>query len=477
MAPGAGPITVGIDIGTTSTKAVSVDGSGTVLSRARIAHRLFHPAPELMEHDARAAWRIGSRRALGQVAPAGTEVAGVCVSAMVPSLAPVNRRGVPVGPGVLYDDARSLPLQREHDADRSALPGGGSVEQLLRWAVAEWPSAAAYWLAQAVATRAIGGPPAIDSAVAVSLGKLLTGGRWNGDLLSDIGVGEAQLPILGQMGQEVGVLPPSGCAGGAVVAPGTVDALCEQIVSGAVATGDVLVICGATLVVWAVVDEWIEAPGLWTVPHTVAGKVLVGGASNAGGLFVDWARSLLGRMPAGGPTSSESVSPRRSSPSSAESLADPGRVPVWIPYARGERVPYHDPRRRSSLYQLDISMDPAALERAVYESTGFVVRHLLDRAKIDARRVVASGGGVRSAKWMQAMADTTGLAVETVAVPEGAALGAAFLARMASGLETVLDGAQAWAATGGRFEPDPAWQRAAGDRYRAFVEISERGDG
>ena len=52
-------------------------------------------------------------------------------------------------------------------------------------------------------------------------------------------------------------------------------------------------IFGATLIVWAVVDDWVEAPGLWTLPHTVAGKVLVGGPSNAGALFVDWARALL----------------------------------------------------------------------------------------------------------------------------------------------------------------------------------------
>ena len=69
--------------------------------------------------------------------------------------------------------------------------------------------------------------------------------------------------------------------------------LCDQIVSGATQAGDVLVIFGATLIVWAVVDDWVEAPGLWTLPHTVAGKVLVGGPSNAGALFVDWARALL----------------------------------------------------------------------------------------------------------------------------------------------------------------------------------------
>ena len=91
------------------------------------------------------------------------------------------------------------------------------------------------------------------------------------------------------MGQPAGTVSGSDT----VLAAGTVDALCDQIVSGATESGDVLVIFGATLIVWAVVDDWLEAPGLWTLPHTVAGKVLVGGPSNAGALFVDWARALL----------------------------------------------------------------------------------------------------------------------------------------------------------------------------------------
>ena len=75
---------------------------------------------------------------------------------------------------------------------------------------------------------------------------------------------------------------------------GTIDAMGEQIVAGADAAGDVLIICGATLITWGVVDEWAEVPGLWTIPHTAAGMTMVGGPSNAGGLFVDRVRRLGG---------------------------------------------------------------------------------------------------------------------------------------------------------------------------------------
>ena len=111
------------------------------------------------------------------------------------------------------------------------------------------------------------------------------------------------------------------------------------------------------------------------------------------------------------------------------------------------------------------------LERAAYEASGFVVRRMLDRAGVKATRIVASGGGSRVTAWMAAVADATDLPVDTVAVPEGAALGAAYLARMAAGLETSLDDSHRWAAVGRRVEPDPAWVRAADARYAQFSEL------
>jgi xylulokinase len=186
--------------------------------------------------------------------------------------------------------------------------------------------------------------------------------------------------------------------------------------------------------------------------------VLIGGPSNAGALFVDWARSLTRPAPATGPDDDG----RR---------GDPRRVPVWLPYLRGERVPFHDPSLRAGLFDLDITDTPAGLSRAAYEASGFVVRSIIERSGVAARRVVASGGGTHVKAWMAAMADTTGLPVDTVAVPDGAALGAAYLARMAAGLESSLDGSMRWARTGSRIEPDPAWQEAADRRFQRFVGL------
>jgi xylulokinase len=453
----SGPVTVGIDIGTTSVKGLAVTGDGSVLARTHVPHRVIVDAPDRLEHDARKAWRSGPSRAFksvsGEARDLGLEVAGVCVSSMVPSLTAVDRRGVPQIPGLLYGDVRGR--MGEDSPDGSASIAMRDAEGFLRWAIAQAPDSAGYWPAQAVATNAIGGVPAIDTAMTASLGSLYVWGKWDEEYLAKAGVTVSQMPDVFPMGQSAGTVPGTDTH----MAGGTVDAFCDQIVAGASNVGDVLVILGATLIIWIVVDTWMEVPGLWTVPHTVPERILIGGPSNAGALFVDWARNLTAGMKKHG-----------AAPQPARS-GDPENVPVWLPYLRGERAPFHDTELRSSLHDLDITSGPTGLERGAYEASGFVVRRMLDMAGVTPRRIVASGGGSRVLPWRAAIADATDAPVDAVLVPEGAALGAAYLGRMAAGLETDLDGADRWAKVGRRTEPDPVWGKAARERYKRFLEL------
>lgn len=150
------------------------------------------------------------------------------------------------------------------------------------------------------------------------------------------------------------------------------------------------------------------------------------------------------------------------------------RVPVWLPYLRGERTPFHDPQLRASVHGLDISQGPEALIRGALEASGFVIRRMVERSGVTAQRIVATGGGSRSIPWMQAVADATGLPVDTVEVPEGAALGAAFLARMAAGLDSSFAAAGAWARPGARIDPDPLWAAAAAVRFEEFDALNPK---
>ena len=117
-------------------------------------------------------------------------------------------------------------------------------------------------------------------------------------------------------------------------------------------------------------------PGLVSFPHTTPDRFLIGGPSNAGALFVDWARQLLRGAPKPGPDR-EKLAPR---------LGDPERVPVWLPYIRGERTPFEDHTLRSNIYGLDIGSGAEAIERAAFEASGFVVQRMLEMADVKATR-------------------------------------------------------------------------------------------
>ncbi len=461
---GAG-CTIGLDVGTTSVKAVAVDARGTVVARTRVSHRVGMSTVDRLEHDAALAWRRGPRRAFAAVSSElDGPAAGVVVAAMVPSITAVSRRGRPLLPGLLYGDARARDTASGGDQDGAQHDNGEEQDEgtrMLGWAVRERPHAAGYWPCQAVATHALSGIPVVDTATAASFGRLFVSGGWDQSALDEFGVEERQVSLVRPLGQPVGTIPGTSTA----VAGGSVDAFCEQIVAGADRPGDVLAIFGATLVVWVVAEEWIEVPGLMTFPSMEPGQVMIGGPSNAGALFTDWASSLVGGPSRRGSRSGGEVT------ESHHRIGDPKRIPVWLPYVRGERTPFHDPRLRASVHGLDITHGPASLIRAAHEASGFVIRRIVDRSGCDARRIVATGGGSRSLAWMQAVADATGLPVDMVAVPEGAALGAAFLARMAAGLETAFGASGAWAGVSRRIDPDPEWAAAAADRFGLFEAL------
>jgi len=446
-------VTVGIDIGTTSVKAVAADDDGAVVARARVPHEVRTPSAGSFEHDIDQAWRTNVLDALRQVA-AGRTVEAVNVSAMVPSLGAVTEEGTSAGPGLLYGDHRGE--RADHDVTQAG--DSGELLAFLAWHAQQVPTAAAFWPAQAVANHALCGRGAIDSTTAMTAYPLFDFVGWDAALAAEAGTVPASLPDIVSGVEPAGRVLADLAGAGALVGGGTIDAFAEQLVAGADEEGDVLVLCGTTLITWGVLNDWQEAPGLWTIPHSAAGKALIGGPSNAGGLFLDRVKRWLGDQAVAG-------------------LNDvmPGDLPIWLPYVRGERTPLHRRDLRASLHDVGLQHGPAHLLRAAYEAAGFVVRHHIDlgrQAGLAPRRIVATGGGTQVEAWMRALADCTGLPVDVAAVPEGAALGSAFIARCVAGLEGAMTDASRWARTARTVEPDPAWVDAAKGRYERFRALT-----
>ena len=110
MSAGDGPLFVAVDVGTTGARASAVDLEGALISEARQAYDTATPQPGWAEQDPRD-WQRCSLDALAQLsgAIAGRPVAAVGLTGQCPTVAPMDAKRHPVGPGLLYRDNRAGP--------------------------------------------------------------------------------------------------------------------------------------------------------------------------------------------------------------------------------------------------------------------------------------------------------------------------------------------------------------------------------
>ena len=96
-------LVLGIDVGTSATKAVLVDEDGQIVDSARAEHGFDQPQPGYAEQDAEAVWwddTVRVIRALTSERPG--EPAAVCVSGIGPCALIADAEGHPLHPAILY---------------------------------------------------------------------------------------------------------------------------------------------------------------------------------------------------------------------------------------------------------------------------------------------------------------------------------------------------------------------------------------
>jgi xylulokinase len=474
---------LGIDIGTSSTKAVLATRQGRVLGTVAKPHRTAMPRPGWAEHDAEAVWWADVRdvaRAVLARAGDSTHVGGVCVSGIGPCLLVTDADGRPLRPAILYGiDTRASAeideLTGRLGADAILSRGGSpltsqAIGPKLLWLSRHEPATSAasrrMFMASSYAVWRLTGEYVLDHHSASQCDPMyaLAAGEWAKDWASEL-AGPIELPPLRWPGQVAGYVTPlaaaeTGIPAGTPVATGTIDAWSEAVSAGVRDPGEYLVMFGTTMFFIAVCERPLADRRLWsTVGSFPATWTLAGGMATSGAL-VSWASELTG------------VGYRRLMAEAA--AVPPGAEGVLIlPYFAGERTPLFDAQARGTIFGLTVRHGRAQLYRAFLEATAFGARHNLD-AMADAgarlERGMAVGGGVASQLWPQIVADVTGSELLVPVVTVGAAYGDAFLAGVATGL---VDPGWRWARTRKVISPDPA----AADRYARLYALYRRAYG
>lgn len=438
---------LGIDMGTGSTKGVLVDASGSVIASKSVAHSVDLPRPGWVEVDAEAMWWQEVRQissALMAEVPAGSAVAGMCVSGVGPCLVLCDDDLAPLRPAILYGvDTRAtaeIAALTEEFGEANILERAGTllssqaVGPKIEWVRRHEPEvferATGWYGSNSYIAAKLTGEYVLDHHTASQCDPLYATRdfQWNRPWAERV-CGHLPLPRLVWPGEVVGTLTASaseatGVPAGTPLVAGTVDAYSEAFSVGVRSPGDQMLMYGSTMFLVQVIDEYHSDATLWTTAGVEPKSLALAAGTSTAGSLVSWLQAITG-----GPSFDDLTTEAQAVPPGSEGL-------LMLPYLAGERTPVFDPQARGVVAGLTLRHGRGHLFRAAYEGISFGIRQILERFD-DAHtglRTVAVGGGLRSPIWAQALSDITG---RTQLVPEqaiGASYGDALLAAIAVGL-------------------------------------------
>ena len=472
--------TLGLDLGTSSAKAVVVDTGGTVLSQASAGYAVTSAKAGYAESEP-ACWQAAvAACAREAVHAAGARPAAIGLSGQMHGLVLASRDGGALRPALLWADSRATGSLRAYrllgagPLARLANPlAPGMTGPLLKWVADHEPRtySEARWALQPkdwLRARLTGEFHAEPSDASASLLYDVMGDRWDLEVVSALGL-EASLlaPLLPSAGTPAGHLTAEaatelGLPAGLPVAAGAADTAAAALGSGIGSGGGIQLTVGTG----AQVIRPLTAP----VSRADAGVNLYRsatpdgwyhmGATVSAGLSLNWVRETMNA-------------------SWAELYASAdhrgqAHDPIFIPHLAGERTPYCDPALRGSWTALSLASDRTSLLRAALEGTAFAIRDALDALLGDDRpaHLRLAGGGTLAAGWRQMLADVLEFPLHAVDVPAASARGAALLGASAAGLISLRD-IEGPLAPAARLVagPDPAMAGFHSERHSRFRQM------
>jgi len=489
-----------IDAGTTGVTALIVAADGTVTARGYAEFSQYFPQPGWVEQMPDEIWQAtlsACADALGAVPARSVTCVGITNQRETAVVWDSSTLTAPHR-AIVWQDRRTASICAElrdagHEARVTELTGlridpyftATKLTWLSRHATDVWSGVADRSLAVGTVdsyliARLTGGRRHVTDASNASRTLLfdITAGQWSAELCDLFGVPPHALPEVTASTGEIGrtdpesflglSLPIAGVAGDqqaalfgqACYAPGA--SKCTYGTGSFVLanTGSQIVRSRSGLVSTV---AWMDDSGKLT--YALEGSVFVTGAA------IQWLRDGLGL-----------IAQASDSEELARSVDDSGGV-VFVPALTGLGAPDWDPDARGTILGLTRGVTRAHLVRATLEAIAFEVRDVVDAMAADADASAApsaadpaaplrvDGGAAANDLLMQIQADQLQQPVERPVVAETTAIGAAFLAGLATGVWASRDELAATWRLDRRFEPGHR-DDAAHKRWREAVRRS-----
>ena len=437
--------TLGLDLGTSSAKAVVTDVSGSVRAQGSAGYPVTSARAGYAESEPAQWWAAVAACAREAVQAAAAAhcapPAAIGLSGQMHGLVLTSAAGDALRPALLWADSRATGmLDRYRRLGPAALArlanplSPGMTGPLLAWVAEHEPGiyTAARWALQPkdwLRARLTGEIHAEPSDASATLLYDVIGDQWDVEVTGALGLEPGLLaPLLPSSAAPAGQLTARAAAelglpAGIPVAAGASDTAAAALGSG-IGVGDIQLTVGTG----AQVIRPLAAPA----DRAAAGVHLYRtaaprgwynmGATLSAGLSLNWVREVL----------------NASWDELYASAGAPGRAtdPIFAPHLTGERTPYSDPAMRGSWTALSLADDRTSLLRCALEGTAFAIRDALDALAGKERpdRLRLAGGGTLAAGWRQLLADVLGLPLYAVDVPAASGRGAALLGAAVAGL-------------------------------------------
>ena len=486
---------VGLDCGTSGTKAATAGLDGRVRDLASVGYPLLVPRPGWAELDATAlqAAAVQALREVVQLAAAhGDRVVGLSISAAMHGLVPMALDGRPLGPLVTWADRRAAPQAAALAADgraralhaRTGTPVHpmSPLVKLAWWSASdrELVTSTPRWggVKELLLSALCGRPDVVDLSCASATGLLDSARRqWDDEALAVAGVRVDQLaqvvPTAHVLrGLRAEVAAEAGLPADLPVVVGAADGVLANLGIGAVHPGVAAVSIGTSGALRTVVPAPVVDPAGRLFCYALTDdRWVVGGAVNNGGSVVRWAALALSDGEArvgeeGDALDAQLVAEAAAVPPGSEGL-------LCLPYLLGERAPWWRTGMRGAFLGLRREHRREHLVRAAVEGVCQQLALVRDAfAPLDLRvdEVRATGGAIASPLWVSTLAAALDLPVGVARSPEGTALGAALLGWHAVGALPDLDAVTSLVEVTEGVQPDPE----AADVYRRLRPLVEQ---
>jgi xylulokinase len=468
-APRAGFL--GIDLGTSSAKAVLTDASGTVLMRPSAGYPVDNPAPAWSESDPELWWAAVRTSVREVLASTGAVVEAIGLSGQMHGLVVTDDAGRPQRPAITWADSRAVAQLAAYRAlperalARLANPlAPGMAGPLLAWLAAEEPTVYAdtRWAVQPkdwIRSRLTGLMQSEPSDASATLLFDVPGDQWDRETVEALGLDPAKLGRLTATAADELGLPP-----GIPVAAGAADSAAAVFGAGLTRhQAQITIGTGAQIIVPLGHD--LPTVSLPAVTHVYRDATPQGwyemAAVQSGGLVLSWVIQVLG-------ASWAELYAAATTPARPDD-------PIFLPHLTGERTPYLDPTMRGAWTGLDVRHDRSSLLRAALEGVAFTLAEAMDHLTVprgDRTPIRIAGGGSTDPGWQQMLADILEAPLQGVDAPDASGRGAALLAACAAGhLDAQSVAALTTPALSPAALPDSATAQLYAERRHTFAAV------